>query len=70
MHGPLSRVERVFERGGGEEHVYQHVEEGGWGLAAGVPVYGPFVEDADDEVAEDGEEEDHGGDKVGVDVQC
>ena len=34
-----------------------------------VPVDGPLVDDADDEVAENGLKEDHRGNKVGIDVR-
>ena len=57
-----------FDRARLQEHVDEHVEEGGWGGAACGPVDGPFVDYGEDEVAEDGLEEEHAWDEVAEDV--
>jgi len=51
-----------------EEHVDEHVEETGRRDESGLsPVDGPLVDDADDEVTEDGLHEEELGDEFGVD---
>jgi len=53
---------------GREEHVDEHVEESGRGDETRLsPVDGPLVDDADDEVTEDGLHEEELGDEFGVD---
>lgn len=69
LDGSLTSVERFLRSNstGLEEHGNQHIEEFGNGSTVGfTPVRAPFDDDADDEVAEDGLEEEHLGNELGV----
>lgn len=54
---------------GGKEHVNQHVEQSRWASGRLRPVDRPLVDDADNEVAKDGVEEEHLWDKFGINVE-
>lgn len=58
-----------LDRPGGKEHVNQHVEQSRWTCRRLRPVDTPLVDDANNEVAKDGVEEEHLGDKFGVNVE-
>ena len=66
----LARVQLLLDGAGREEHVDEHVEEARRRLRVRrrVPVDGPFVDDGEDEVAEDALEEEHARDEVAPDV--
>jgi len=66
----LSCVELFFgfDGAGLEEHVDEHVQQAGGVASDGIPINAPFVDDTEDEVAEDGLEEDHARHEVAPDV--
>ena len=68
LHAGLSSIQWCFDLTRRKEHVDQHVEKSGRLLSDRQPVDAPFVDDGEDEVAEDGLEEDHAGDEVAQDV--
>jgi hypothetical protein len=70
LYAGLSGVQLFFgvDGAGLEEHVDEHVEQAGGVATERVPVDAPFVDDAEDEVAEDGLEEDHARHEVAPDV--
>lgn len=70
LHGALSRVKLRFrlDYPRSEHHADEHVEERRRLRGRLAPINGPLVQDADNEIAENGLQEDHLRDKVGPDV--
>lgn len=68
LDSTLSGVQLLINETRSQEHVDQHVEQT-WRRRVGLgPVNRPFVDDTDDQVAEDGLEEDHSRNEVTPDV--
>ena len=68
LYAGLTGVKLLFDRTRRKEHVNQHVEQTRGLLSNAVPVDAPFVNDTEDQVAEDGLEEDHARNEVAPDV--
>lgn len=69
----LARIELFFDIAWLEEHIDEHIQQARSGrsltLAVVVaPVNGPFEDDGENEIAEDGLEKDHAGDKIGPNI--
>ena len=63
------QLRALIDRSGREEHVDQHVEQSGGRRGGLGPVDRPLVDDANDEVAEDGPHEEDLRDELGVNVE-